>query len=104
MVLVILIGLMESIGDVMFKHWADGRAAVNRNLIVGIVLYAVIGLVYAISLRYGMLSVVSSMWQGMSVVFTFLIATLYFNERPTILHIGCIGLVVAGTIGLVLFE
>ena len=102
--LVILIGLMECICDVVLKRWANGRAEINAYIIIGVAIYAVIGMVYAISLRHGMLSVVSSMWQGVSLIFTFFIAILYFNERPTNPQIGCIGLVVVGTIGLVMLE
>lgn len=102
--LVFLIGLMECVGDVVFKHWANGPAEVNRNIIIGTVVYALIGILYAISLRHGMLSVVSSIWQGVSVLFTLLIATIYFKERPTLQQVGCIMLVVVGTGGLIILK
>ena len=102
--LVILIGLLECVGDVVLKHWADGPTEVNRNIIMGTALYAMIGILYGVSLRYGMLSVVSSIWQGVSLLFTFLLATIYFKERPTRSQIGCIALVMLGTVGLIVLS
>jgi len=101
-VLVTIIGLVELVGDVLFKKWADGKFEFNRNLGIGILSYIIIAILYAISLRHGMLSIVNAMWQGISLLCTFLLAVLYFKERPTIKQLLCIGLIFIGTVGLII--
>tara|TARA_X000000950_G_scaffold289489_1_gene414191 strand:- start:23717 stop:24037 length:321 start_codon:yes stop_codon:yes gene_type:complete len=98
--LVTLIGLMEIIGDIVLKNWSLGKVEMNKYMIIGIITYIIIAILYAFSLKHGMLSVVNAMWQGISLLFTFLLAVLYFKERPSTKQLLCIGLIFIGTLGL----
>tara|TARA_Y100000816_G_C26049126_1_gene549932 strand:- start:564 stop:884 length:321 start_codon:yes stop_codon:yes gene_type:complete len=101
-ILVSIIGLMELIGDVLFKKWASGKVEVNSYIVIGILSYIMIAILYAFSLRHGMLSIVNAMWQGVSLLCTFLLGVLYFKERPNIKQLLCIALIFIGTLGLML--
>lgn len=100
--LVSLIGFMEIIGDIYLKFWSKGSIEFNKFIIIGTITYALIGIVYGFSLRYGLLSIINAMWQGLSLIFTFLLAVFYFNERPTYKQLFCIALIFVGTIGLII--
>jgi len=101
--LVIFICLLEVCADILFKRWSNGKVEFNFNMFFGIIVYICIGILYGFSLRFGLLSIVSSLWQGFSLLFTFLLAIFYFKEKPNIKQICCIILVFIGTIGLIIF-
>jgi len=101
-VLVTIIGLIELVGDVLFKKWASGKFEFNMYIGIGIFSYLTIAILYAISLRHGMLSIVNAMWQGISLLCTFLLAVIYFNERPNTKQLVCIALIFIGTVGLII--
>ena len=57
------------------QHW---------GLIAGILIYALVGLLYGVSLVYGKLSIANTIWQIMSIVIVFWIGVYMYNERPTL--------------------
>jgi small multidrug resistance pump len=77
---------------------------INWFLIIGVLIYNIIGILYAFSLRYGLLSIINSIWQGVSLLFTVLLGIFYFNERPNIKQMICILFVFIGTIGLIFIK
>ena len=102
--LILIIGIIEIISDILFKFWAKGNIEINWFLIIGVLIYNIIGILYAFSLRYGLLSIINSIWQGVSLLFTVLLGIFYFNERPNIKQMVCILLVFIGTIGLIFIK
>ena len=101
---VIVICLIECVCDALFKYWSQGPLKISHNLVIGIVLYLAIGALYAMSLRYGLMSSVSSIWHGLSLLLTFLLSVLYFKERPSKKTLCFIGLIFAGTAGLIVYD
>ena len=102
--LIIIIGIIEIIADILFKFWAKGNIEINIYIIIGVFIYNIIGILYAFSLRYGLLSIVNSIWQGVSLLFTVLLGIIYFKERPTFKQGVCILFICIGTIGLIFVK
>ena len=101
---VIVICVIECVCDTLFKYWSQGPLRVSHNLVIGISLYLAIGALYAMSLRHGLMSSVSSIWHGLSLLLTFLLSVLYFKERPSRKTMCFIGLVFVGTVGLIVCD
>ena len=103
-IFVIVICIIECVCDVLFKYWSQGPLQISHNLVIGISLYLVIGALYAMSLRSGLMSSVSSILHGLSLLLTFLLSVIYFKERPSKKTLCFIGLVFVGTIGLIVYD
>ena len=101
---VIVICIIECVCDALFKYWSQGALKISHNLVIGILLYLVIGALYAMSLRHGLMSSVSSIWHGISLLLTFMLSVMYFKERPSKKTLCFIGLVFAGTVGLIVTD
>tara|TARA_B110000305_G_scaffold240888_1_gene312917 strand:- start:4050 stop:4208 length:159 start_codon:yes stop_codon:yes gene_type:complete len=52
---------MEIIGDISLKLWSKGNVEFNKFIVIGTITYAIIGIVYGFSLRYGLLSIINAM-------------------------------------------
>ena len=82
--IIVIVALLEIVAELFLKKWSKGEVEINLFLLLGILVYMIVAVLYAFSLRYGMLSIVSALWQGLTLIFTFLLAVLYFNELPSI--------------------
>ncbi len=101
-ILLIIIGILDIFCDILFKKWSIKKFKIDSKLIAGILLYNLIAIIYAITLRYSLLSVVSSLWTGTGLILTFLIGYFYFKERPNKKQLFFILLIFLGSIGLTL--
>ena len=84
--LICILGVTEIFADISLMEWASKQrlSNVHWGLLVGIGIYALVGLLYGISLIYGKLSVANTLWQVFSIVIVFGIGVVAYNEAPTI--------------------
>ena len=84
--LICILGVTEIFADISLMEWASKQrlSNVHWGLLVGIGIYALVGLLYGISLIYGKLSVANTLWQVFSIVIVFGIGIVAYNEAPTI--------------------
>ena len=86
--LVIIVGIVEIFADIALKEWAlstkDTHKKHHWGLLAGIGIYAVVGLLYGLSLLFGKLSIANTLWQVFSIVIVFGIGIYLYGEMPTI--------------------
>ena len=90
---------LEVIGDIFFKKWSiDNR---NVLLYVGLLIYFIGTIFWAISLKYEYLSKAISVFTVLNLVIVVLVGVLYFKEDLTLINKIGIGL---GILSVVLIE
>lgn len=97
--LVIIVGVVEIFADIALKEWAISTKTVPKHhwgLIAGIGIYAVVGLLYGLSLLFGKLSIANTLWQVFSIVIVFGIGIYLYGEMPTIGQWIGLGIILLG--------
>ena len=61
--LFLFVALLELVADIFLKKWSKGEIEINMFLLLGILVYMIVAVLYAFSLRYGMLSIITALWQ-----------------------------------------
>ena len=97
--LVILAVFLEVIGDVLFKRWT----LENKNilLIIGLIIYFIGTIFWAISLRYEYLSKAISVFTILNLIIVVLVGVIIFKEDLSLINKIGIGL---GVISVILIE
>ena len=97
--LITLAVALEVVGDILFKKWAiDGRTTL---LLLGLGIYFIGTVFWALSLRYEFLSKAISVFTVLNMVVIVLVGVLYFKEDLSLINkIG----VALGVIGVILME
>lgn len=97
--LIILAVGLEVIGDVFFKKWS----LENRNvlLVIGLAIYFIGTIFWAVSLKYEYLSKAISVFTVLNLVIVSLVGVLYFNEDLSL--VNKIGIAV-GIVSVILIE
>ena len=97
--LLLLAVALEVIGDVYFKKWSmEGR---NILLYLGLAIYFLGSVFWAISLKYELLSKAISIFTVLNLIIVVLIGTIMFNESlSTINKLG----IALGVLSVILIE
>lgn len=105
LLLIFILGVTEIFADVSLMEWASKQRLQNVHwgLVTGIAIYALVGLLYGISLIYGKLSVANTVWQVLSIVIVFGLGIFLYKEAPTIGQWLAVGLILVG-LGLIIFS
>lgn len=84
--LITIVGVTEIFADLALKQWAIQTKAEKSHwgLIAGAAIYAVVGVLYGLSLLFGKLSIANTIWQVFSIVVVFGIGVYMFGEKPSI--------------------
>lgn len=97
--LIIAATILEVGGDILFKKWANvGR---NYFLMIGLISYFTGTFLWAISLKYELLSKAISIFTIVNLVIVILVGVLMFNESLSLINKIGIGL---GAISVILME
>lgn len=96
--------LIEMFAEIALNFWAKPNAWHQHYLplVVGILLYALIGYVYGTSLRYGSVTIANCLWQCFSIIFIGCIGVLIFGDKPTRGQWWGMAIVLVGTVLMVL--
>ena len=79
LILIVLISLVEYVGDSNFKFYArDGKM---NNLVIGIISYAILIKLLISALKESNLIFTNSMWDGISAIISTLFAYFLLKER-----------------------
>ena len=97
--LIVLAVALEVVGDIFFKKWSiDGK---NVLLYVGLLIYFIGTIFWAISLKYEYLSKAISVFTVLNLVIVVLVGVLYFKEDLSLINKVGIGL---GILSVILIE
>lgn len=94
----ILAGLLEIVWAIGLKY-TEGFTKLVPSLITGVALVASM-LFLALALRTVPVGTGYAIWTGIGAVGTALLGIVLFAEPATLARLGCIGLIVAGIVGL----
>ena len=97
--LIALAVALEVVGDVFFKKWSID----NKNILlyVGLLIYFISTIFWAISLKYEYLSKAISVFTVLNLVIVVLVGVLYFKEDLSLINKVGIGL---GILSVILIE
>ena len=103
--LICILGVTEIFADISLMEWASKQRLKNIHwgLATGIGIYALVGLLYGISLVYGKLSVANTIWQVLSIVIVFAIGIYTYREAPTFGQWIGVAIILAG-LGCIIFS
>lgn len=97
--LLLIAVLLEVAGDVLFKKWALGSR--NLLLILGLLVYFIGTVFWAVSLKYEFLSKAISVFTIMNLILVVLVGVVLFKEDLTLLNkIG----IILGIVSVVMIE
>jgi len=99
LLLVVVVAILEVIGDILFKEWTIGNK--TPFLLIGILLYFLATICWAFSLKYQDLSKAVIIFAVITSVVAVLVGVLVYKESPSFINI--VGIVL-GLIGVVLLE
>ncbi len=98
-ILIIVAVVFEIIGDVLFKKWSVDTK--NTLLYIGLLIYFVGTVFWAISLRYEFLSKAISVFTLLNLIAIVAVGVFYFNEDLSVVNkIG----IALGVVSIVLIE
>lgn len=97
--LIILAVILEVIADIFLKKWALGNK--NILLIIGLVIYFIGTVFWAVSLKYEFLSKAISIFTILNLIIVVLVGIIYFKEDLSL--INKIGIII-GIISVILIE
>jgi multidrug transporter EmrE-like cation transporter len=97
--LVITVGLLEVVGDVLFKEWIIHNK--KSLLLIGVVFYMLATVIWAFSLKYQSLSKAVVIFAVLTLIVGVLVGVFFYKEPLTTLNI--IGIVL-GLASIVLIE
>jgi len=94
--LLLVATILELIGDLAFKWWAE----TDRwpGLVVGLSLYSLALIVFAMLLRRAELAVIFALWVGVAAVLLALASWCFFGESLSPRHLAGLALVIGGVI------
>lgn len=96
---IIMAVVLEVIGDVIFKKWALGGR--NTTLLIGLSIYFIGSVFWALSLKYEYLSKAISAFTILNFILVVLVGVIYFKEDLSVVNkIG----VITGIVSLVLIQ
>ena len=94
--LLLIAAILELIGDLAFKWWAE----TNRwlGLVVGLAVYSLALIVFALLLRRAELAVIFALWVGVAAVLLALAGWWFFDEALSPRRLAGLALVMGGMI------
>lgn len=94
--LLLIAAILELIGDLSFKWWAE----TNRWLgfVVGLAVYSLALIVFAVMLRRAELAVIFALWVGVAAVLLALAGWWFFDEALSLQRLAGLALVIGGMI------
>jgi small multidrug resistance pump len=94
--LLLLAAALELTGDLAFKWWAE----TNRwlGLVLGLIVYALALIIFAVLLRRAELAVIFALWVGIATVLLALAGRWLFGEILSLRQMAGLALVVVGMI------
>jgi len=97
--LIALAVILEVVGDVFFKKWSID----NKNILLylGLLIYFIGTLFWAVSLKYEYLSKAISIFTILNLIIITLIGVIYFKEDLSLINKVGIGI---GILGVILIE
>lgn len=97
--LIALAVVLEVAGDILFKKWAID----NKNILlyVGLLIYFIGTIFWAISLKYELLSKAISVFTILNLIIVILVGVLYFKEDLSLINKIGMGL---GILSVILIE
>ena len=96
LLLIFILTIVEVGADIYLTKWAKTNN--NVHLILGVIIYGIVGLIYGYSLKYGMLTIANAFWQIFSIILVTLVGYCMFKERPTAFQWLGLGVVLFGFI------
>ena len=94
--LLLVAASLELIGDVSLKWWAETNRWLGFG--VGLVVYSLALILFAVMLRRAELAVIFALWTGVAAVFLVLAGWLIFGETLSPRHLAGIALVMGGMV------
>ncbi len=94
--LLLVAASLELIGDVSLKWWAETNRWLGFG--VGLVVYSIALILFAVMLRRAELAVIFALWTGIAAVFLTLAGWLIFGEVLSPRHLAGIALVMGGMV------
>ena len=84
--LVTIVAVVEIFADLALVEWANHQKfeKAHWGLAAGVAIYAVVGLLYGLSLLFGKISIANTLWQVLSIVIVFGIGVYMYKEVPTV--------------------
>lgn len=103
---ILILSVVEIFADLSLAEWANTQRFLNQHwgLVAGVGIYAIVGVLYGISLVYGKLSIANTIWQIMSIVIVFWIGVYMYKERPSIGQWIGVSVIILGMAVIVLAE
>lgn len=97
-VYLVLAGILEIVWAVGLK-WSEGFTKPGPSVVTGIALVASFWLL-ALALRTIPLGTGYAVWVGIGAVGATVLGMIVFDEPASLVRVGCVGLIVAGIVGL----
>ncbi len=97
--LVIVVAILEIVGDILFKEWTIKHQ--NLLLVLGVISYTVATLVWALSLQYQDLSKAIVIFAVLTLVVGVFVGVFIYKEELTTLNIAG---VILGLLSIILLE
>jgi spermidine export protein MdtJ len=94
--LLLIAAILELVGDLAFKWWAE----TNRwlGLVIGLVVYSLALIAFALLLRRAELAVIFALWVGVATVLLALAGWWFFDEALSPWRLAGLALVIGGMI------
>jgi len=94
--LLLIAATLEIIGDLAFKWWAETDRWLG--LVIGLIVYSLALITFALLLRRAELVVVYVLWAGVAAVLLALAGWWFFDEVLSLRHLAGLALVIGGMI------
>lgn len=94
--LLLIAAILELIGDLAFKWWAETDRWLG--LAIGLVVYSLALIIFALLLRRAELAVIFALWVGVAAVLLALAGWWFFDEALSLQRLAGLALVVGGMI------
>jgi multidrug transporter EmrE-like cation transporter len=94
--LLLIAAILEIIGDLAFKWWAEKDRWLG--LFIGLVVYSLARIVFALLLRRAELAVIFALWVGVAAVLLALAGWWFFDEALSPRRLAGLALVVGGMV------
>jgi small multidrug resistance pump len=94
--LLLIAAILELVGDLAFKWWAETSRWLG--LVVGLAVYSLALIVFAVLLRRAELAVIFALWVGVAAVLLALAGWWFFGEALSLQRLAGLALVIGGMI------
>lgn len=88
--------MLEFIGDLAFKWWAETDRWLG--LVIGLLVYSVALVLFALLLRHAELAIIFALWVGVAAVLLALAGWWFFDEALSLRHLVGLALVIGGMV------